>query len=56
MKIAKCPGDCYKPHDDASVYGWAIHPEDSSICMSALVDRSIPYVGGIIGINILTGL
>jgi len=56
MVIAKCPSDCHVPAEGSDVFGYGIHPEESSICMSALVDRSIPFHGGVIGINVLTGL
>jgi len=56
MKIGKCPAGCWIPHESSLVYGVGIHPEESSICRSAIVDKAIPLVGGIIGINILTGM
>lgn len=56
MVIAKCPHDCHIAIEGSEVFGYGIHPEESSICMSALVDRSIPFHGGVIGINVLTGL
>jgi hypothetical protein len=43
MFIIKCPHNCHIPSETGNVYGIAIHPEDSSICMSALVDRSMPF-------------
>lgn len=54
--IIKCPHDCHLPSEIGNVYGLAIHPEDSSICMSALVDKSMPFTGGVIGMNVLSGL
>jgi len=56
MKIVKCPNDCYKPNENGNVYGYGIHPQESSICMSALTDRSMPFHGGVIGVNVLSGL
>jgi len=55
LVIAKCPSGCYKPSSTPTL-GMGIHPEESSICRAAIVDRSIPLYGGIIGVNILTGL
>jgi hypothetical protein len=31
------------PTETGNVYGMSIHPEDSSICMSALTDKSMPF-------------
>ena len=53
--IAICPKDCWKP-GSAPVFGVGIHPEEASICRSAIVDRSMPYIGGVIGIGISHGL
>jgi len=33
--------------------GMGIHPEESSVCRAAIVDKSLPLYGGVIGINIL---
>ena len=38
------------------IYGVAIHPDASPICASAIIDRSMPTVGGIIGVGIFKGL
>jgi len=47
--------NCWKP-GTSKIYGEGIHPEESSICRAALIDRAIPLVGGVIGISALTGL
>ncbi|MCQ2815708.1 MAG: hypothetical protein MJ252_00430 [archaeon] len=53
--LAECPSDClFKPA--APTYGVGIHPEESSICSSAIVDRASSIYGGIISININKGL
>ena len=33
-----------------------MHPEDSSICKSAIVDNSMPLSGGIIGLGTYVGI
>ena len=38
------------------MFGGGIHPAKSSICRSAIADRSMPFSGGIFGVAILTGL
>ena len=52
--LAKCPHDCHK--SKGKVYGVGIHPMQSPICLSALVDKAVSYFGGIISISIYTGL
>lgn len=53
--IAICPHDCWK-QGATSVFGLGIHPEEASICRSAIVDRSMPLTGGVIGIGVTHGL
>jgi hypothetical protein len=52
--LAKCPYDCHTK--SGTVYGLGIHPENSPICLSALVDQAISYYGGLISILISPGL
>jgi hypothetical protein len=55
MKVlAKCPYDCHKV--PGTVYGMGIHPENSPICLAAMVDNAVSYYGGIISISIFPGL
>lgn len=53
--IVICPKDCWKA-GSTQIFGTAIHPEESSICRSALVDRSMPLTGGLVGVGITYGL
>lgn len=53
--IAKCPTGCYGPSNSPTM-GKGIHPEESSVCRAAILDRSVPLYGGVIGVNILTGI
>lgn len=43
-KIAICPSDCFKI-GESKIFGLGIHPEESSICKSAIIDRSMPLLG-----------
>ena len=52
--LASCPSNCHLKNE--KVFGLAIHPDVSPICLSALVDNAISYYGGIISISILPGL
>jgi hypothetical protein len=36
--------------------GVGIHPEESSICSNAYIDRSIPLEGGMLALGISKGL
>jgi hypothetical protein len=36
--------------------GLGIHPEESPICINALVDRALSFYGGVISVNIYKGL
>jgi hypothetical protein len=54
MFFAECPSDCMRVQMRA--VGMGIHPEESPICINALVDRAISFYGGIITVNIFKGL
>lgn len=54
MFFAVCPPDCTRVQVRA--IGMGIHPEESPICMNALVDRAISFYGGYISVNIFKGL
>jgi len=53
--IVKCPANC-DIFGESKVKGIGIHPDDSSICKSAIIDRAMPVVGGIIGVGLYTGI
>lgn len=53
--IVICPKDCWKA-GSTQIFGTAIHPEESSICRSALIDNSMPFTGGLVGVGITYGL
>ena len=53
--IVICPKDCWKA-GSTQIFGAAIHPEESSICRSALVDQSMPLTGGMVGVGVTYGL
>ena len=55
VRLALCPPGCYKI-GESSVFGQGIHPEESSICKSAIVDGAMPLIGGVIGIGVTSGL
>lgn len=55
MKVlAFCPGDCHKR--PGTVFGVGIHPDQTPICLAALVDNAISLYGGIISISIFPGM
>lgn len=54
MYLVKCPSNCLKYK--TRVYGLGIHPEESPICISAIIDRAVSFYGGIIGVNVLSGI
>ncbi len=54
MFFAECPANCNRIQQRA--IGMGVHPEEASICLSALVDRAISFYGGIISVNIFKGL
>ena len=52
--LAKCPSNCHK--ETGTVFGVSIHPKNSPICLSAIVDKAMPQYGGLISISIFSGL
>jgi hypothetical protein len=54
MFLAECPSDCMRVQVRA--IGMGIHPEESPICINALIDKAISFYGGIISVNIFRGL
>lgn len=54
MFLVSCPHDCMR--EPQKTIGLSIHPEESPICISAIVDRAMSYYGGIISVNIFKGL
>jgi hypothetical protein len=52
--IIRCPNDCLKV--TSSVLGLGIHPRESPICLSAIIDHSISIYGGLVSIGIYQGL
>ena len=51
---AKCPSNCMQLQERG--IGIGIHPEDSPICINAIVDRAMPFYGGTIAISVFAGL
>ena len=54
MFLAECPSDCMRVQVRA--IGLGMHPEESPICINALVDRALSFYGGVISVNIFKGL
>lgn len=54
MHLIECPYNCMKLQ--SKIYGIGIHPEESPICLSAIVDKVLPFYGGLITVNINKGL
>jgi Scavenger receptor cysteine-rich domain/LCCL domain len=52
--LAECPSDCHR--SKVRAVGLGIHPEESPICINAIVDRAISFYGGIISISLFKGL
>lgn len=52
--LARCPAGCHL--SQGQVFGTGIHPENSPICLSAMIDRAMSEYGGIISISIFPGL
>lgn len=50
-----CPGDC-DITGDSKAKGLGIHPEDGSICKSAIADGAMPLTGGVVGVGSYIGL
>jgi hypothetical protein len=54
MILAECPSDCMRAQVRA--VGIGIHPEESPICINAIVDRAMSFYGGVIAVSIFKGL
>ncbi len=52
--LARCPSNCHN-QKNVIVYGLAIHPAESPICPSAIVDQAISLYGGIFQISLFAG-
>lgn len=52
--IARCPANCHRYV--GIVVGMGIHPENTPICLAAMVDNAISEYGGIISLSIYPGL
>lgn len=52
--LVRCPSNCSELN--TTVFGVGIHPTDSPICMSAIVDNAMSPYGGIVNISIVSGL
>lgn len=55
MIMAICPPGCHKT-GESLVFGQGIHPQESSICKSAIIDNAMPLIGGVIGVGVVSGL
>jgi len=53
--IVKCPNFCGES-GMINAFGRYIHPEESGICKSAIVDNAMPLTGGVVGVGIGVGL
>lgn len=52
--LVRCPYNC---HDlTGTVFGVGIHPTNSPICLSGIVDGSLSYYGGIMSVSITSGM
>ena len=54
MFLVECRSDCIR--EKVRAVGMGIHPEESPICINALVDRAVSFYGGIIAISVFMGL
>lgn len=52
--LARCPATCHKSR--GIVLGVGLHPMESPICLSAIVDRAVSAYGGVFQINVFYGL
>jgi hypothetical protein len=52
--LVECPSDCMRIQ--ANGIGLGIHPEESSICINAIIDRVMSFYGGIVAVSIFNGL
>jgi len=41
---------------ESKVFGEGVHPEETSICRSAILDRAVPFSGGLLGMGVAQGL
>ncbi len=48
--LVRCPSNCFK--NKGEVYGYGIHPQNSPICLSAIVDNAMSLYGGIVSVSI----
>ncbi len=53
--LAFCPPGCANI-GDSKAKGLGIHPDDASICKSALADGAVPNTGGVVGIGTYVGI
>jgi hypothetical protein len=51
----RCPSGCDNTGDTKAL-GLGIHPEDASVCKSAIADGALSIVGGIVGIGTYVGI
>ena len=56
--LIECPFNCLSTANAfvPVVYGIGIHPEESPICLSAIIDNASSLYGGIISLNVQNGL
>ena len=50
----ECPSNCMKNQERA--IGLGIHPENSPICINAIIDRAMSFYGGHIAVSVFSGL
>ena len=50
-----CPANCDNTGETLPK-GLGIHPDDSSICKSAIVDGALPVGGGVVGVGTYVGI
>lgn len=48
----KCPSHCYK---EAKVMGRTIYNPETPVCAAGIMDGSIPYSGGLLGVFVQPG-
>jgi len=53
--IVKCSNFCGES-GNINAFGQYVHPEESGICKSAIVDNAMPLTGGVVGVGIGVGL
>ena len=52
--IVHCPHDCFATNIRG--IGLGIHPEEASICISAIIDQGVSLYGGYFSISVTNGL